>query len=161
MSDEEDGEILICDDGALRLVCAMVESAVDEYKALCHAGAIVDGRLEPTFVRGNGELLREVVDYKFAPQVRELLHFFDGSPLDEWFDHANLNHINADAVRRKLHEFDEDMQHLRSVADKPHVCEDCGAELQPKCISYRLVCAECGSVNIVNIECEEGALCQS
>ncbi len=84
------------DDGAKRLVCAVVEQAVADFKLLVRHGRIVNGKAMPSKRR------KIFGGYEYQDHVKQLLHFFaPGGPMDTWFLIAGIK-INPNLVRQKL-----------------------------------------------------------
>jgi hypothetical protein len=80
--------------GARALLCAVIEQAVHDFKALAAAGRIVNGKVTP----GNGQ---RVVGYRTDVEVQALLDFFSGDVMDEWIHFAGIR-INPTLIREKL-----------------------------------------------------------
>lgn len=83
-------------EGYQRLCAAVIESAVDDYKAHCRAGRIVDGK--PTkgrdYIRRNGARTK-------GDDAATTLHFFKGGCLDKWINLGALK-LDAKAIRERL-----------------------------------------------------------
>lgn len=85
------------DGGARRVVEAMINHAIDDYRALENRGLICSGR-----VLFSGSLKNEISGYTDAAEVEELVMFFKrGGMLDQWIRLAGIQ-ISPQSIRRKL-----------------------------------------------------------
>lgn len=82
--------------GAHRLICAVIEQAVDDYKGLLDTGRIVNSMV----VRCRRKR-RFSADYRNDSEVKELLDFLTKGALDEWLFIAGIP-INPNLIREKL-----------------------------------------------------------
>lgn len=85
---------------ARRLVSAIIEAAVVEYRLLQKRGWLVGLRANlPRAPRGRYVKLGT---YRYASDVRELIYFFkSGGTMDHWLDIAQID-LDGDMIRRKL-----------------------------------------------------------
>ncbi|HTV41582.1 MAG TPA: hypothetical protein VMF08_13455 [Candidatus Sulfotelmatobacter sp.] len=86
----------ITDAGARRLICAIVEQAVVDFKGLVAMGCIVNGVALPC-----ARTRRYDSDYRTEAEVKDLLDFFTKGALDEWLFVAGIR-INPNLIREKL-----------------------------------------------------------
>ena len=83
--------------GARRLVAAVVEKAIEDYRFLVSHGGIVDGNAMPSKTTK-----KDGTAYQHEDEIKELLDFFrPGGPMDNWLRAAGIN-INPNLIRKKL-----------------------------------------------------------
>ena len=86
----------ITDGGARRLICAIIEQAVVDYKGLVATGRIVDGAAAPC-----ARNRRYSGVYGTGSEVGEILDFFTKGVMDEWLFIMAIP-INPNLIREKL-----------------------------------------------------------
>lgn len=82
------------DSGARALLCAVIEQAVTDFKALAAAGRIVNGKVMPV----NQD---RILNYRTDAEVQALLNFFTSGVMDEWILITGIR-INPNLIREKL-----------------------------------------------------------
>ncbi len=82
------------------MVNSIIETAIEDYRALCKLRIIKNGRLAPTWPKHNDKKIK-YQQYCYPVQVQQLLYFFLGGRFEKLLDMTGIQ-LSAEGILRNL-----------------------------------------------------------